>query len=30
MNEMDEKKKPLNKFFKLNAPRKKGLSLRRR
>jgi hypothetical protein len=30
MNEMDENKKPLSKFLKLNASRTKGLSLWRR
>jgi hypothetical protein len=30
MNEMDENKISLSKFSKLNAPRRKGLSLQRR
>jgi hypothetical protein len=30
MKNMDEKKRPLANLFKLNAPRKKGLSLGRR
>jgi hypothetical protein len=29
MNEMDEKEKSLSKIFKLNAPRRKGLSVLR-
>jgi hypothetical protein len=30
MNKMFLKKKPLSKIFEVNAPRRKGLSLRRR
>jgi hypothetical protein len=30
MKKMDEKNRPLANFFKLNAPRRKGLSLGRR